>query len=162
MSTFILSLPASEVVRLLKTETKEALGQPELNTTCCMDYIIEEDFDRALYDIEDSKEFDLVTSVATLTIEPRVERGYWILSVVVERELGPTRVSEEDEFGPAELTLNQFEAKLDAAGKKRVTVRLVVETLDVRHDFDRWLADMQARHPAPPVREPEQEGAARR
>ncbi|MGB8365072.1 MAG: hypothetical protein ACLQUZ_10080 [Rhizomicrobium sp.] len=147
MKTFILALPASEVVRLLRAETTAALGQPELNTTCGKDYVIEEDFDRAAYDINDGEEYDLVTSVATLTIEPRVESGYWILAAAVERVLGPLHVSQEDDLAPAELTLDAFEAELRASGHKHVIVRLTAETSAVRQDFERWLADMRARHP---------------
>lgn len=147
MEDTVLSLPATEVVRLLRAETEAAFGQPELNIGCVIDYIVEEDFDRTLYDISDAKQFDLVTSVATLSIEPRVERGYWILSVIVERKLGPMRTSEEGEFSPNELTIDEFEAQLHAPGDKRVIVRLTIETPEVRQDFDDWLAGMEARHP---------------
>ena len=123
------------------------MGQPELNIGCLIDYVIEEDFDRTRYDLRDGEEFDLVTAVATLSIEPRVERGYWILFVVVERALGPTRISEENAFSPGELTLDEFEGQLLAPGDKRVVVRLTIETPEVRQDFDLWLAEMEARHP---------------
>lgn len=65
----------------------------------------EEDFDRSAYGIHNGEEFDLVTSIATLTIEPRVEMGYWILETVVECSLGLLRTSQEYELTRRELTL---------------------------------------------------------
>jgi hypothetical protein len=147
MKTFVLTLPAEEVVRLLRAETETANGQPELGTAAEKEYLIEEDFDRSAYGIRDGKELDLVTSIATLTIEPRVGLGYWILETVVECALGPLPTSKEDELTRRDLTLDEFEAELGSPGRKRVSVRLYVETSAVRQDFDRWLVDMQARHP---------------
>lgn len=147
MKTFILRLPAAEVVHLLRAETKAAYGAPELDTAAEKEYIIEEDFDRSAYGIHDGEEFDLVTSIATLTIEPRVESGYWILEAVIERALGPLRTSQEDELTRRELTLDEFAAELRSPGRKRVSVRLSVQTPGVRQDFDRWLGEMRARHP---------------
>ncbi len=94
MKTFILKLPAAEVVHLLRAETTSAYGAPELHTAAEKEYIIEEDFDRSAYCIHDGEEFDLVTSIATLTIEPRVDSGYWILERFVERALGLIRTSQ--------------------------------------------------------------------
>jgi outer membrane lipoprotein SlyB len=147
MKTFILKLPAAEVVHLLRAETEAAYGAPELHIAAEKEYIIEEDFDRSAYGIDDGEDFDLVASIAILTIEPRVESGYWILETVVERALGLLRTSQEDELTRRELTLDEFDAELRAAGRKRVSVRLYVETSDVKQDFDRWLGEMQARHP---------------
>jgi hypothetical protein len=73
MPARILNLAAADVVRLLRAETEAAHGQPELDVSAWRDYVIEEDFDRAAFDIH-SKELDLVTEVAILNIEPRVER----------------------------------------------------------------------------------------
>ncbi len=147
MNAYILKLPAAEVVRLLRAETESSHGQPELNTTAGKEYLIEEEFDCSVYGIPDGEQFDLVTSVATLTIEPRVESGYWILETAVERALGPVRTSEEDEMTPSELTLDEFEAELSSCEPEGVSVRLHVETSAVKPDFDRWLAEMQGRHP---------------
>lgn len=147
MKTLILGLPVAEIVHLLRAEIETAHGAPELETAAEKEYLIEEDFDRSGYGIHDGMEFDLVTSIATLTIEPRVEKGYWILEATVERELGPIPNSEEDALMRSELTLEQFEAELGAPGRKRVIVRLYVETPVVRLDFDRWLADIRGRHP---------------
>jgi hypothetical protein len=147
MKTFILALSASEVVHLLRDETKTAKGQPELNTTCEKDYIIEEDFDHRVYGIRDEEQFDLVTSVTTLTVEPRRESGYWILSVIVEREFGLVSTSEENEMTSTELTLDEFELELSAKGQKGITVRVITQASAVKRDFDYWLADMRVRHP---------------
>lgn len=147
MNAYILRLPAAEVVRLLRAETKSSQGQPELDTTAGIEYLIDEDFDRAAYGVHDADELDLVTSIATLTIEPRVESGYWILETVVERALGPLPTSQEFELTPRGLTLDEFEAELRSPGPKGISVRLHVETSAVRQDFDRWLLEMQTCHP---------------
>jgi hypothetical protein len=151
MRTYILKLPAAEVVHLLRAETEAAHGAPELDIGAPeKEYLIEEEFDRSPYGLHDGQEFDLVTSITTLTIEPRVESGYWILEAVIMRALGPIPTSQERALVRKELTLDEFEAELRAAGQKRVTVRLQVQTPAVRQDFDRWLADMRTRHPWKP------------
>jgi hypothetical protein len=151
MKTYILTLPAEEVVHLLRAETKSAHGAPELDIGAAeKEYVIEEDFDRSAYGLRNGEQFDLVTSITTLTIEPRVESGYWILESVIERALGPVAVAREDELTRKDMTLDEFEAALRAPGQKRVTVRLHVQTADIKQDFDRWLADMRARHPWKP------------
>ena len=147
MQTYILKLPAEEVVHLLRAETKSAHGEPQLSTSANKEYVIEEEFDCKAYGLQDGKEFDLITSLATLTIEPRVESGYWILQILVERVFGPVRTSEEGQLAFTELTLDEFEEELRGAGRKRVVVRLHVQTPAIRQDFGRWLAEMQARHP---------------
>ncbi len=70
MNTYILKLSAVEVVHLLRAETKAACGAPELHAAAEKEYVIEEEFDRSAYEIHDGEEFDLATSIATLTIEP--------------------------------------------------------------------------------------------
>ena len=66
--------------------------------------MIEEDFDRSAYGIHDGEQYDLVTSIAILNIEPRGESGYWILETVIERALGPIPISQEDELTRKDLT----------------------------------------------------------
>lgn len=146
MKTYILALSALEVVRLLKAEIKMANGQPELNMSCEKDYVIEEEFDRVAYGISNGEDFDLVASVATLSVEPRVESGYWVMQVVVERVIGPVRTSEENEMSPGELTLKEFEDELHSAGQKRVRVRLLAQTAAVKKDFEHWLLEMRTKH----------------
>lgn len=155
MRTYILAIPALEVVYLLRAETEAAQGAPELDIGMPeKEYVIEEDFDRAAYGLRDGQDFDLVTSITTLTIEPRVENGYWILETEIERPLGPVPASQEDELVRRELTLDAFEAEIRAPGPKRVAVRLEVESSAVKKDFDRWLSDMRARHPKTPEAAP--------
>jgi hypothetical protein len=147
MKTFILTLSAPEVVHLIQAETKAANGQPEFSTTCEKNYMIEEDFDHGVYGIRDEERFDLVTSVTTLTVEPRRESGYWILSVDVERMFGLVSTSDENEMTPTELTLDEFDLDLRSTGGKQITVRVDTQTSTEKGDFDYWLADMRARHP---------------
>jgi hypothetical protein len=147
MNAFILTASAPEIVYLLRAETETTNGQPELDTTCGKDYIIAEDFDHGAYGMRDEERFDLVTSIATLTVEPRRESGYWVLSVIVERAFGLIPMSEENKMSPTELTLDEFDAELRSVGRKKITVRVDTQTTVVKQDFDDWLADMRARHP---------------
>lgn len=163
MPTYILALPGMEVVRLLRAETEAAHGQPELNVSVWQEYVIEEQFERSAYSLHDGEEFDLVTAVAILSIEPRRERDYWTLRTIVERALGPVAARQEGAFARSEMTLDAFDAELRSTGSKLITVRLDAETVTAKEHFDRWLADMRARHPAaaPPGRKrAEAEGAA--
>jgi hypothetical protein len=148
MPSYILSLQAPEAVRLLRTETEAALGQPELDICAWREYVIEEDFDRSAYGIQDGEDLELVTALAILTIEPRVERNYWVLQIMVERALGPLTARDEQSLSRTELTVERFEAELRAAGSKRITVRLEAETPAAKQHFDHWLADIRARHPS--------------
>lgn len=143
-------LSADEIIYLLRDEITTA-GAPSLYIAAQKEYVFQEDFDRAAYGLQDHIEFDLVSSSVRLTVEPWVERGYWILEVTIECALGPTRTSQEDKLIRRDLTLAQFEEELHAPGQKRVTVRLDVETPDVNDDFNRWLADMRSRHPYRPT-----------
>ncbi len=147
MKAFILALSALEIVHLLQAERITAGGQPELHVICEKDFIIEENFDHSLYGIKEEAWLDLVTSIATLTIEPRRESGYWILSVTVERALGLVQTVDEGEMTPRQLTLDEFENELRSARRKEITVQLDVQTPEIKEDFDSWLADMRSRHP---------------
>lgn len=140
MLTHMLALPAAEAVRLLRAETDAERGQPELDTCAWKEYIIQERAD-----------VDLVTELSTLSIEPRVERDYWVLKVTVERALGPLRPEDEGSLARMDMTPDEFEAAFRSPGRKHVTVRLEVETTAARKHFDRWLADMRSRHPSAPA-----------
>ena len=149
MPSYILSLQAPEAVRLLRAETEAALGQPELDICAWKEYVIEEDFDRSAYGIRDGEDLELVTAVAILSIEPRVERNYWVLEIMVERALGPLTARDEQSLSRTEMTVEKFEVELRATGSKRITVRLEAETAAAKQHFDHWLADIGARHPSP-------------
>ncbi len=150
MVSYDLQLSAEEVINLLRAEIESGRGQPELNVAAVKEYAIEEEFDSTAYGIENGEEFDLVTSIATLTIEPRVEDGYWVLETVVERTLGPRRITDEEKFAFRELSLEEFEAELSNPGQKKIIVRVQVQSPEIREDFDRWLTDARARHAAEP------------
>ena len=159
MKTYILALPAVEVIYLLRAETQAAHGARKLNIGATeKEYMIGEDFDRSAYGLHDEEDFYLVTSITTLTIEPRVEDGFWILETVVERPLGPIPTSQEGELVRKDLTFDEFEAEFNAPGQKQVTFRLQAQTTAKRQDFDRWLADMRERHLGKPA--VQQRGAA--
>lgn len=147
MQTYNLKLPAEEVVQLLHAELKCARGNSELSMATKKEYVIDEDFDLSAQDLYDRGELELLTSEATLSVEPRVESGSWMLQIIVEREIGPIRASEERQMAFANLTLDEFEDELRRAGRKRVVVRLLVPKPEMRMEFRRWLAEMRSRHP---------------
>lgn len=147
MLTYILPIHAREIVDLLRAEIESAHKQPELYHSAWEDYVIDEDFDRARYGITDGAEFSLVSVDAVLNIEPRLEQNYWVLRVIVHRELGPQRIADEAALIGVTLTLDQFGALLADSGAT-VTVRLDVTTAFAREHFNTWLAELRQRHPA--------------
>jgi hypothetical protein len=147
MKAYFLPIPPAEVVRLLRAEIDAAQGQPELYLAGWEDFLIEEDFDRRAYGLDDGSGYDLVAVEARLTVEPRIERDYWMLSLVCTKELGPQLTADEDAFFGGELTLDEFEQRFLAAGDGVLRVRLDVETPQAKQHFDRWWADLNARHP---------------
>jgi hypothetical protein len=147
MKTSFLRILPAEVVRLLRAEIDAAQGAPELYLGGQEDFLIEENFDRRAYGLDDASEYDLVTVEATLTVEPRVERDYWILSLVYRKELGLQLTKDEDAFFGGELTLDEFETRFLAPGDGVVGVRLDVETPEAKRHFDRWWADLNERYP---------------
>jgi hypothetical protein len=147
MKTYFLRIPPEEVVRLVRAESEAAQGQPELYLAGREDFVIEEDFDRRAYGLEEGSGYDLVTVEATFTVEPRVERDYWMLSIVYRKELGPRLAEGENALFGGELTLDEFEPRFLLQGDGAVRVRLDVETPQAERHFDRWWADLNARHP---------------
>ena len=148
MPSYLLKMTPLEVVHILRAETESAYGAPELNTSAWKEYEIEEEFDHALYGATtDGESIVLATSVATLTVEPRVERDYWILEAIISRTLGPFPIEHENGFSRVELTPTEFEAEMRSAGNKRMAVRLNVETPVAKQHFDSWLAEMRRKHP---------------
>jgi hypothetical protein len=148
----ILALNASEIVGLMRAQTSNVEEAQDFYVSAWKEYIAEEEFDRNAYDIHDGADYDLVTALVTLTFEPYVGLNRWILTVVVESQLGPVTRREEEKFARTELTLDEFEAEVKSSGKKRITVRLDAETPLAKRHFHQWLADVRARyarHPAP-------------
>jgi hypothetical protein len=165
MKTYLLRTAPAEVVRLLRAETAAAEGQPELYLEGRQDFLIEEDFDRCAYGLTDGSRYDLVTAEAELTVEPRVERDDWMLSLVYSKDLGPQLTEDENAFFGGELTLDEFDTRFLAPGDAVVTVHLAVQTPEAKRHFDHWWADLNARHPreAPaPVPRPRPRAAASR
>lgn len=154
-------LSPAELIHLLRAETKAAHGVPSLHIRAEKEYIFDNYFDGAAYGLGDRAAFALVTSAAKLTVEPWVEKGYWILQITVERALGPVQRSKQYDLTRRYLTLDGFDKELSARGEKRVDIQLYVDKPDVKQDFNRWLAEMRRRHPwtAKPESEVERAGA---
>ncbi len=71
MRTYATDLSGAEVIRLLRAEIAAAYGAPSLYIAAEKEYIFEENFDRHSYQLgERGLEFDLVRSIAKLTVEP--------------------------------------------------------------------------------------------
>ncbi len=146
MLSYILPICPQEVVRLLEAELATTYGQPELCYSIWEDYLIEEDFDRGSLGITDAEAYSLVSIDAVLNIEPRLEQNYWVLKIVVHRDLGPQKGGDTATFIGATLTLAQFTALL-ADPQNLVAVRLDVSTSFGREHFNDWLDELEARHP---------------
>ena len=153
MRIYELTVPGKEIVRLIRAEVAAAGGQPELYESAWKDYLIEEDFDRRAYGLRDGAEYSLVSQETVLAIEPRVERNYWVLKVVVDEVFGPRTAEQEQAMVGAELTLSEFERGLLSSRKGKVTVRLETQTAEAKRHFDDWLAALRVRHPSEPGRE---------
>ncbi|NBV94669.1 MAG: hypothetical protein EBT19_04575, partial [Methylocystaceae bacterium] len=145
MGVFILKLPLREIINLLRFESSQAYGAPELNMTARREYLIEEDFDHKAHGLQEGHDFDLVTSISTLTIEPRVESGYWILESVIEESLGAVRRIDEYLMTPSVLSFDEFEQIFQQQTSNVITVRLITQTQSAKTNFDYWLADLRAR-----------------
>ncbi len=148
MTTYFLSIRAEEVVRVVKAEFEAAEGQPELYADAWEDYVIEEDYDRAAYGLQDGSELNLVSVEAELDIEPRVEQDYWVLSVLVRKNLGPQVIEDENALVGANLSLGEFENGFLAPDMGPATIRLDTQTPRAKRHFDQWWAELCARHPA--------------
>ena len=147
MRTYQLTIPGKEIVRLVRAEFAAEGGQPELYQTAWRDYLIEEEFDRDSYGLQGRPEYSLVTQEAVLAIEPRVERNYWVLKVVVDEMFGPRVADEEQAMVGADLTLDEFEKGFLSSGHGKVTVRLETQTVEAKRHFDDWLNALRIRHP---------------
>lgn len=158
MTIYLLHLDPHEVVRLVRAETETAGGQPELYLSAWEDYLVEEEFDRRAYGLDDDR-YNLVTIEAQLDIEPRVEQNYWVLSVTVHKAFGPKIIDEENALIGLDLTLDEFDEGFLATGDGVAHVRLVTQTPHAREHFDQWWAELGQRHrdagPETPASRPE-------
>jgi hypothetical protein len=150
MATYVLHIPPKEVVRVVRAETNAAGGQPELYENAWQDYVIEEDYDRRAYGLEDGEQYDLVSVDAVLKIEPRLEQNYWVLTVEAKKQIGPRVIEDENGLIGAELTLEEFEANFLSPGDCEVVVRLQTQTPEAKKHFDSWWAGIGERHPHEP------------
>ncbi len=146
MPSHILALKASEIVDLVRAQTSDLQEAQDFYVSAWKEYIAEEEFDRNVYGIHDGADYDLVTALPTMTFEPHVGLNCWILTVVVELQLGPLTRQDEEKLVRTELTLDEFAAEVKASGKKRITVRLDAETPLAKRHFYQWLERMRARH----------------
>lgn len=147
MAIYLLDIPPEEVVRVVRAEIDATGGQPELYENAWQDYVIEEDYDRRAYGLGDGEQYDLVSVDAVLNVEPRLERNYWVLSVVAHKDVGPRIIEDENALIGAELTLDEFEATFLVPGDADVCVRLEAQTPEAKKHFDSWWADLSERHP---------------
>lgn len=150
MTTYSLRIRPEEVVRLIRTERATEEGQPEFYEDAWEDYVIEEDYDRSAYGLHDGYKYDLVSIEAELNIEPRLEQDYWVLSVLVHKDLGPQIIEDENALVGAELTLDEFEERFLKPHDAATSVRLETQTPRAKAHFDQWWGELNARHPQEP------------
>ncbi|MDE2583566.1 MAG: hypothetical protein KGL52_18170 [Rhodospirillales bacterium] len=163
MPIYRLRISPAEIIRLIRAEAAASGGQPEFYVSAYHDYVIEEDYDRAAYGVGGDARRDLVTAEAVLSVEPRLEQNYWVLSIVVRQELGPQAIDDENALLGVPLTVDAFRARFLTPDAGKVSVRLAVRTPQARAHFDRWWAELNARHApgASPARaDPARETAA--
>ncbi len=147
MSSYLLRLSPQEIMRVVRAELMATGGAPELYIDAYSDFLIEEDFDRAAYGLRGETQHDLVTSEAVLTIEPRLEQNYWVLSIVAHKVIGPQIIGDENSYIGAPISLDEFEERFVTADPGRVSVRLATETPTAKAHFDAWWTEIAARHP---------------
>ena len=109
MPTLTLRLSAREVVRLLRAEIESARGQPELYFTISTEYLRKGDRAHHVGTPNHEPAFDFVIEHASLTIEPRRERDYWVLKVEVETPVGHRPHYDDAGLLHKDLTLDEFE-----------------------------------------------------
>ena len=151
MPIYSLRLPPEEIVRVVQAEITATGGAPEFYLSANADFVIEEDYDRAAYGVLGGDQYDLVMSQAVLSIEPRVERNYWVLSIIVRKVIGPQIIADENSFIGVPLSLDEFVTRLAAPDVGRVSVRLETQTLLAKAHFDAWWAEIAAQHPRKPA-----------
>lgn len=148
MPTHSLRIPADDVVRVVRAEIDTKRGQPEFQANAYRDYLMEEDYNRAASHLSAKSEEYFVTEESVLNVETRPERNYWVLSVVIHKELGFRLIEDESALLGAPLMLDEFEAALRACPGASVSVRLEASTPQAKAHFETWWADLAARHPA--------------
>jgi hypothetical protein len=136
---------AEDIVRWLKEESES--GSLEFYVNAWKQYRLEEEFDRSKYAVEHPEDFDLVSVVAGVDVEPRVERNYWVLQVRIRDVIGLRRTSEEDAYlDEAAMNLDAFAAQFIGPSKGEISVRLLAETREAKGHFDDWFASFMAKH----------------
>lgn len=137
-------LPPEEITRWVEAELDR--GVPlNFDVLCVEHYTAEEDFDRVAYDLDDGADYDLVSAHGRLSVEPHVERNYWILQVRVRRVFGPMHKDREPfEAGPMEVSEFRRRFLSHAEAERHVVVSF--ETSAARRHFEDWIAEMKNRH----------------
>lgn len=148
MPTHTLRLPPADVVRWLRAEMESENGQPDFDLAISKEHITKSKFGGAARGGGRRVRIDVVTEFAVLTVDPHLERDYWVLRVEVEIPLGLHSHHEKAGLGRRDLTLDEFERELNAPTTKQIKVRLETETATSRRHFHRWLLEMRKRHPS--------------
>jgi hypothetical protein len=146
MEQYSTNLEATEIVNWIKREKRQSGGHLDFYEAANVEYMMKYDFDHHEYNIEQGADYMLVSFMATLDIEPRVEQNYWILQVHVAGYLGPYRRAEEPSFAERELSLEDFEGEFLSKTDAKVTVKVWAQTAHAKTHFDEWVSRMKARH----------------
>lgn len=143
-----LRLAATEVVRFLRAEIESENGQPPFDLAISKEHITRTKLGRAAHRGGTRAQIDTVTESAVLTVDPHLERDYWVLRVEVETPLGLHSHHEKAGLERKDLTLGEFERELITPKTKQIRVRLETETAASQQHFYRWLLEIRKRHPS--------------
>lgn len=143
MTTYFLPIPPEEIIRLARSQHHSG-AELEIYEEATKDYVIIEQGRgrRTLASHNDNAEGNhrqLVREEAVLNIiRTRVERDFWVLSVVVRRDLGPRLVDDGKALVAEPITLDEFDREFVAPGTGRIRVLLKAQTPSAKQCFDDW------------------------
>lgn len=146
MPTRILRLSATELVRLLRKEMESENGHPDFDLAISKEYVTNSKFDDAARGRGRHAKMGVITESALLTVDPHLERDYWVLRVEVDIPIGLHSRHEKTGLTRRDLTLDEFERELTTPMAKTIRVRLDTETATSHQHFRRWLTEMRKRH----------------
>ncbi len=124
-----------------------ASGPPDFYVNAWKQYRLQEEFDPSAYEITHPEQYDLVSVVAGIDIEPRVERNYWVLQVRIRDTIGLRRILDEHPYrSESGMKLDTFKKQFLSPPSGDIGVRVLAETRAAKDHFDAWLARFKAKH----------------
>lgn len=89
----------------------------------------------------------VASEIGRLSLEPLVERDYWVLEIRIKKVVGTRARASDDAFvGVEPVSFAEFKQEFVAEGGERRLVRLTAETPAAATKFREWRAEMEAKH----------------